>query len=99
LLDIGCGRGELIDVAREAGIEARGVDLDTELVAQARTRGHDAVLGDGIALLRDAAGGSLGAVSAIHVIEHLEVDQLEALFRESLRALRPGGMALFETIN
>lgn len=99
LLDIGCGRGELLDVAEEAGIEARGIDLDVELVRLAVERGFTAEVGDGIAVLRDAPDGSLGAVSAIHVVEHLPVDQLEAFFAEALRALRPGGLLITETIN
>lgn len=99
LLDIGCGRGELLDVATAAGIEARGVDLDAELIRQARERGHSAEAGDGIDALARAADGSLGSVSAIHVIEHLDVDQLTRLFTEALRALRPGGILLTETIN
>lgn len=99
LLDIGCGRGELLDVAKGAGIEAYGVDLDAELIRQARERGHSAEAGDGIEVLARAADGSLGSVSAIHVIEHLDVDELTRLFTEALRALRPGGILLTETIN
>lgn len=99
LLDIGCGRGELLEVATTAGIEARGVDLDVELVRQAAERGHSAEAGDGIEALRRATDGSLGAVTAIHVVEHLEVDALSQLFSEALRALRPGGVLITETIN
>ncbi len=99
LLDIGCGRGELLEIAADAGIEARGVDLDVELVNQAVARGHAAETGDGLAVLREAADGSLGCVSAIHVVEHLSVRDLVAFFTEALRALRPGGILLVETIN
>lgn len=99
LLDIGCGRGELLEIAASAGIEAHGVDLDVELIRQAIERGHSAEAGDGIAVLERAADDSLGAVSAIHVIEHLEVDALSTLFGEALRALRPGGVLITETIN
>lgn len=99
LLDIGCGRGELLDVAGSVGTQAHGVDLDAELVRQAVERGHSAEAGDGLAALARTADASLGAVSAIHVIEHLEVDALSTLFSEALRALRPGGILLAETIN
>jgi glycosyltransferase involved in cell wall biosynthesis/2-polyprenyl-3-methyl-5-hydroxy-6-metoxy-1,4-benzoquinol methylase len=99
LLDIGCGRGELLEVAEQAGIDARGIDLDVELIAQATRRGRTAVVGDGIAALRDESADTLGSVSAIHVVEHLPVEDLEALFKESLRALRSDGILLVETIN
>ncbi|MDQ8043147.1 MAG: class I SAM-dependent methyltransferase, partial [Solirubrobacteraceae bacterium] len=99
LLDIGSGRGELLEVAERAGIEASGIDLDVELVRQSVERGRTAVVGDGIEALREAAEASLGAVSAIHVVEHLAVDDLEAFFRQAQRALRPGGLLLSETIN
>lgn len=99
LLDIGCGRGELLEVAANAGIEAYGVDLDEELVRQARERGHSATVGDGLAALRDAADESLGAVTTIHVVEHLSVEQLTELYSQALRALRPGGLFIAETIN
>ena len=99
LLDVGCGRGELLEVAEDAGIDATGVDLDAELVRQAVDRGRSAVVGDGIDLLAKAAEGSLGSVAAIHVVEHLSVEDLEAFFTESCRALREDGLLLVETIN
>jgi len=99
LLDFGCGRGELLEIAEQAGIEARGIDLDEELVQQANARGRTAAAGDGIVLLRETAAGSLGSISAIHVIEHLSPEDLEAFFTGSFNALRPGGLLLMETIN
>jgi 2-polyprenyl-3-methyl-5-hydroxy-6-metoxy-1,4-benzoquinol methylase len=99
LLDIGCGRGELLEIAEQAGIEARGVDLDEVLIRQAKARGRRAEVGDGITALREAAEHSLGSVSAIHVIEHLSVEDLEVFFAGALNALRPGGLLLVETVN
>jgi len=99
LLDIGCGRGELLEIAEQAGIEARGVDLDEELIRQAKARGRKAEVGDGITTLREAAEHSLGSISAIHVIEHLSVEDLEAFFAGALHALWPDGLLLVETVN
>ena len=99
LLDIGCGRGELLEIAEQAGIETRGVDLDEELIQQAKARGRTAAVGDGIATLKEIAERSLGSISAIHVIEHLPAEALEAFFFGASKALRPGGLLLVETIN
>jgi glycosyltransferase involved in cell wall biosynthesis/2-polyprenyl-3-methyl-5-hydroxy-6-metoxy-1,4-benzoquinol methylase len=99
VLDLGCGRGELLDVLREHGIEARGVDLTPELVEQARSRGLDAELGDAIEVVRALEPGSLGAITALHVIEHLEPSVLEELLRKSHAALRPDGLIVLETVN
>jgi SAM-dependent methyltransferase len=99
LLDIGCGRGELLEIAEQAGTEARGIDLDEELVQQAITRGRTAAVGDGVATLRAITEDSLGSISAMHVIEHLPAEDLAAFFGCAYKALRPGGLLLLETIN
>jgi glycosyltransferase involved in cell wall biosynthesis/2-polyprenyl-3-methyl-5-hydroxy-6-metoxy-1,4-benzoquinol methylase len=99
VLDVGCGRGELLSLLHEAGVEARGVDSDEGMVARARRVGLDVQHNDGIAYLDQLEPASLGAVTAIHVVEHLPYEQLERLFAAARRALRPGGLLVAETIN
>lgn len=99
LLDIGCGRGELLEIAEREGIEARGVDLDKGLVEQAVALGRKATVAEGVETLRATPENSIGSVCAIHVIEHLSFDELLELLTQALRALCPGGMLLTETIN
>ena len=99
VLDVGCGRGELLSLLREAGIEARGVDTDEGMVTRARRLGLDVEHDDGIAYLDRVEPASLGAVTAIHVVEHLPYDQLDRLFAAARTALRPGGLLVAETIN
>ena len=99
VLDVGCGRGELLSLLRGAGIEARGVDTDEGMVARARRLGLDVEHDDGIAYLDRLEPASLGAVTAIHVVEHLPYEQLERLFAAARTALRPGGLLVAETIN
>ena len=62
VLDIGCGRGELLVLLREAGVEARGVDADADMVAYARGEGLDVAQGDAVAHLESLADGSLGGI-------------------------------------
>jgi O-antigen chain-terminating methyltransferase len=99
VLDIGCGRGEWIEVLTEAGLTARGVDLNGEMARQCRERGLDVMEGDALEYLRRLPVGSLGAVTAMHVIEHLPFERLVELFDEAHRVLRPGGLVIFETPN
>ncbi len=99
VLDVGCGRGELLSLLGEAGIRARGVDTDEGMVARARRLGLDVEHDDGIAYLDRLEPASLGAVTAIHVVEHLPYEQLERLFAAARTALRPGGLLVAETIN
>ena len=99
VLDAGCGRGEFLVACREAGIEARGVDTNERSVADLQQRGLNVALAgipDCFGAIEDA---SLGSVVAMHVVEHLPVDALFALFRESARVLRRGGLLMIETPN
>jgi SAM-dependent methyltransferase len=99
VLDVGCGRGEWLELLREEQLRARGVDVNPVAVAGCRARGLDVVATDALDCLRDLPHESLGAISAIHVIEHLPFAQLVELFAEARRVLRPGGVAIFETPN
>ena len=99
VLDVGCGRGEFLALCRERGIDARGVDTNERSVSDLRQRGLDAALGAIPECFTPLADHSLGAVLAMHVVEHLSVDALFALFRESARVLRSGGLLMIETPN
>ena len=99
VLDVGCGRGEWLELLREEGLCGRGIETNRVLVTQGRTRGLDVVEGDGIAHLRALPDASAGAVTAFHVLEHLPLPVLLSFLDEVTRVLRPGGVALFETPN
>jgi 2-polyprenyl-3-methyl-5-hydroxy-6-metoxy-1,4-benzoquinol methylase/glycosyltransferase involved in cell wall biosynthesis len=100
VVDAGCGRGELLDVLREEGIAARGVDLDPELVSYCRAKGHhDVQQGDAVAYLEALDEGSIGAVCSMQVVEHLPAETLDRMITAAHRALRPGGTLILETVN
>jgi O-antigen chain-terminating methyltransferase len=99
VVDVGCGRGEWLELLQENGFAAAGVDLNERMVAQCTERGFAAVHGDAIAHLRSLAEGSCRAVSGFHIIEHLPFDVLMALLTETYRVLQPGGIAIFESPN
>lgn len=99
ILDVGCGRGELLEVLRDHGLPASGIDSNRAAVEQCQARGLDAATSDAFDALAKVPDGSLGALTAIHVVEHLPVDLVFRLLDEALRVLRPGGVAIFETPN
>jgi O-antigen chain-terminating methyltransferase len=99
VLDVGCGRGELLQLLRDAGVEARGVDADADMAAYARGEGLDVQHEDLFAALAATPDSSLGAITALQVVEHLPPAALLRFLTEALRALRPGGLLVAETIN
>ncbi|MEH2273303.1 MAG: methyltransferase domain-containing protein [Nostoc sp.] len=99
IVDIGCGRGEWIDLLSNQGFEASGIDINVAMVQQCQSLGLDAVLGDGLEYLRSLPDNSLAAVSSFHVIEHLQLQKLVSLIDEVLRVLRSGGVLILETPN
>jgi SAM-dependent methyltransferase len=99
VLDVGCGRGELLGLLREAGIGARGVDADSDMVAYARGEGLEVEQGDALAHLDGLPDGSLGGVFAGQIVEHLPPAALFRLLELAARKLRSGGVLVAETIN
>jgi O-antigen chain-terminating methyltransferase len=99
VLDLGCGRGEWLEVLREAGMTARGVDSNPVAVERVRALGLQAEVGDVLGHLRALPEASVGFVSAMHVVEHLPQPVLEELLVQLLRVLKPGGAIFLETPN
>ena len=96
LLDIGCGRGEFLDVAAEAGLEVEGVDQDPAMLEHASR--HPVHEGDALDFLQSTPC-SYDVISALHVVEHLSVDEVAALIRLAACQLGPGGTLLLATPN
>ena len=99
IVEIGGGRGELLELFNKRGIESYSVDLDEAQVLASAGKGLDARVGDGIAHLRSLKANSIGGVIAIQVVEHLSKDQLEELVRLAASRVVRGGKIVFETIN
>ncbi len=99
VFDIGCGRGEWLELMREHDIPAKGVDLDEGMLEAGLSLGLDMVKGDGVAFLRNAEDESAIAITSFHVVEHISFDQLQDLVSEAHRVLKPGGVLILETPN
>lgn len=98
-LDLGCGRGEWLELLAEQGFAARGVDLNEGMLAACRERGLNVETADALASLAAQADASLALVSAFHLVEHLPFDLVERLIAEARRVLLPGGLLIMETPN
>src|ERR671937_445155 len=97
VLDVGCGRGELVGLLREAGVEARGVDADADMVAFAQGEGLPVEQADLLAYLEGLEDGSLGGVFAGQVVEHLPPPALVRLLQLAVAKLRPHGVFVAQT--
>lgn len=98
-VDLGCGRGEWLELMREHNISARGVDLDEGMLAACRERNLDVETGDAITFLKSLPEESIAIVSAFHLVEHVSFDDFTLLVQESLRVLKPAGLLILETPN
>jgi O-antigen chain-terminating methyltransferase len=99
VVDIGCGRGEMIEVLLDADIEAVGVDPDEGMVAMCREKGLDVVSANGLTWLEEQPDDSLKGVFCAQVVEHLFTSELQALVRLAHEKLATGGVLIMETIN
>jgi len=99
LLDIGCGRGEWLELLAEAAVPAYGIDANPSIVEACRRRGLAVSRADAIEHLSRLPERALGAISAFHVIEHLPLEDMLRLIDEARRTLVPNGLLLLETPN
>jgi 2-polyprenyl-3-methyl-5-hydroxy-6-metoxy-1,4-benzoquinol methylase len=99
ILDIGCGRGEFLELLRESGIKAGGVDLDRDMVLLCHEKGLDVVMDDAFAHLLARPDESIDGVFAAQVIEHLHPRRVIELVKLCYRKLVPGGILILETPN
>jgi O-antigen chain-terminating methyltransferase len=99
VLDVGCGRGEWLELLREEKLDASGVDLNEAMVAECKKYRLNALQADAIEFLGSLPDRSQGAITGFHIIEHLPLKMLIELIVHSRRVLKPGGIAIFESPN
>lgn len=99
ILDIGCGRGEWLNILRHEGYSAKGIDLNHFMIEECQSKELNAERIDALSFLKGQATSSYGAITAFHVVEHLEFQDLLRLIDECLRVLEPAGILILETPN
>ena len=98
-IDLGCGRGEWLELLAGLGFEAQGVDLNDGMLRGCLELGLSVLKGDAVVHLAALPSESQTIVSAFHVVEHISFEQLQSVVSEALRVLRPGGLLIMETPN
>ena len=98
-LDVGCGRGEWLQLLQSVGIQGHGVDLDAGMLEACRAAQLSVEQGDGLAWLATQPDNSLALISAFHVVEHVPFALVQQLAAEAHRVLLPGGLLIMETPN
>jgi len=99
VLDIGCGRGEWLEVLKEYDIDAKGIDLNTLMIKEAMQYQLNVENTDALQYLKKMATESLSVISAFHIVEHLPLEILIEILDEVYRVLKQGGMIILETPN
>jgi O-antigen chain-terminating methyltransferase len=98
-LDIGCGRGEWLELLGEQGFNVRGIDFDDGMLQACRELGLQALNGDALVHMRSLPSESLSVITGFHIAEHLPFDELQRIVIEAKRLLVPGGVLILETPN
>ena len=98
-VDLGCGRGEWLELLPDEGFSPLGIDQDEGMLQGCHEHNLPAQQGDAVAYLATLADDSQTIISAFHVVEHIPFDQLRTLVSEALRVLKPGGLLIMETPN
>jgi len=99
IVDLGSGRGEFLEVLREAGISSIGVDCDHDMVARSKAKGLVVVQNDIFQYLESVYAESIDGIFSAQVIEHLPFEKIDVLFRLAYKKLKPEGILVVETVN
>lgn len=98
-VDLGCGRGEWLELLDKEGINAIGIDLDEGMLSACHQLQLNVQQADAIGFLKSLPDSSVAVVTSFHMVEHIPFEALQKLIQEALRVLVPGGLLIMETPN
>lgn len=99
IVDVGCGRGEWLELTSQHGFHPQGVDIDDGMLQNCRELGLNVTMEDALVFLKKLPDESQAVISGFHIVEHLPFNQLRQLVQEAKRTLTPGGLLILETPN
>lgn len=98
-VDLGCGRGEMLEFTNSFGLEVVGVDVNKLAVSLCIDKNFNAVAADALDYLMGLSEGSVSLITTLHMVEHMDNDKLFNIIRNVYRVLESQGMFLIETPN
>jgi 2-polyprenyl-3-methyl-5-hydroxy-6-metoxy-1,4-benzoquinol methylase len=99
VIDLGCGRGEFVELMVERDIPVIGVDLNEDMIDFCKARGLPVLKRDLFEFLTAQSDGSLGSIFVSQVVEHLPPERVWKLIQLAAAKLKTDGVLLLETIN
>ncbi len=99
VVDLGCGRGEFLDLLKSKWIDSEGIDINEQMVSICQDKGLSCRKGDILEQLIEYANGSLGGIFSSQVIEHLHPPYLKRFLELAFEKLEPSAPIVLETIN
>lgn len=99
VIDIGCGRGEFLELLKENNIQGYGIDKNTSMINACKKSGISIIDSDALSFLKQTEDESIGSIFSSHVLEHLSIFQIEEFLRQSFRVLKKDGLLIIETLD
>ena len=98
-VDVGCGRGEWLELLRESGVDAHGVDLNEGMLDTCRNLGLSVEKCEAVSYVESLSDESKALITGFHIAEHIPFEDLQNLVQQALRVLQPAGLLILETPN
>jgi O-antigen chain-terminating methyltransferase len=99
VLDIGCGRGEFLELLKDNGISGHGIDIDEDMVRYCRSRDLNVEKLDAVSYLNQLEDKSLDGIFIDQVVEHLDPDYLIKMIDLCYKKMLFGAYIIMETVN
>lgn len=99
VVDLGCGRGEFLDLLHEHNIPALGIDINEEMITAIQQRGLKAQISNLLEFLSQSPENSFDGIFSAQVVEHLTLPDIRRMLGLCYQKMKPNGVIIIETLN